>query len=126
MVYHLFTRLLTHPWVQMMIVSHEIQDGDDVMLGFCADHWIGRGDEWIRITKGVFNACIDVGLLENGKFLGGEEAIEEGENGCHIGVLVDFLCATTDFNFFVVWSQRGLKPIGFSTACIRRASPVKG
>lgn len=76
-------RLSKKPRVQIMIVLHEF---NDVVMRLCIDHWIcGKR---IRTGKGLDDGIIDVGILGDCKGLvGGEETLEEGEKGWHIGVL---------------------------------------
>jgi hypothetical protein len=90
-------RLSKKPWVQIMIVLHEF---NDVVMRLCIDHWIcGKR---IRTGKGLDDGIIDVGILGDCKGLvGGEETLEEGEKGWHIGKLVDYYCAARNFNFFM-------------------------
>lgn len=75
-------RLMKKPWVQIMIVSQKVHDGNDVVMRLRIDHEIcGKR---IRTGKDLVDGIIDVGILGDCKGLvGGEDALEEGENGWH-------------------------------------------
>lgn len=78
-------RFLNDPWAQILVLTHEIHDGNDMVMGIGTNHRISGRYEWIWTAEGVVNICVDVGFVLDGKtFVGGEDAFEEGEEGWHV------------------------------------------
>ena len=83
-------RLSKKPRSKVLIVSHKVHDANDVVMRLCVDGICG---ERIRTGKGLVNGIIDVGILGNrNRLVGREEVLEEGQNGRHVGVLINILC----------------------------------
>ena len=75
-------RLTKKPRIEMVIVAQKVHDGNDVVMRLRIDHEICG--ERIGACKDLVDGIIDVGILGDRKGLvGGEEALEEGENGRH-------------------------------------------
>jgi hypothetical protein len=67
-------------------LTHEIHDGNDVVMGIDTNHWISGRYERVWAAEGVVNVRVDVGFVFDGKTLvGGEEFVKEGEEGWHVG-----------------------------------------
>ena len=81
-------RFLNDPWVQILVLAHEIHDGNDVVMGIGTNHRISCRYERVWAAEGIVDICVDVGFVFDGKtFVGGEDAFEEGEEGWHVGSL---------------------------------------